>query len=83
MIGDARDFRAVPGRQTDVQDSHWLCDLMRHGRLRRSFVPPKAQRELRELGRYRRSLIEERAREFNRVEKVLAGANIKLGAVVT
>jgi transposase len=80
---NARDFRAVPGRKTDVQDSHWLCDLMRHGLLRRSFVPPKGQRELRELVRYRRSLIEERAREFNRLEKVLEGANIKLGAVVS
>jgi transposase len=80
---NARDFRSVPGRKTDVQDSEWLCDLMRHGLLRRSFVPPKAQRELRELVRYRRSLIEERAREFNRLEKVLEGANIKLGAVVS
>lgn len=80
---NARDFRAVPGRKTDVQDSLWLSDLMRHGLLRRSFVPPKAQRELRELVRYRRSLIEERAREFNRLEKVLEGANIKLGAVAS
>jgi transposase len=80
---NARDFRAVPGRKTDVQDSHWLCDFMRHGLLRRSFVPTKAQRELRELVRYRRSLIEERAREFNRLEKGLKGANIKLGAVAS
>lgn len=80
---NARDFRAVPGRKTDVQDCRWLGDLMRHGLLRRSFVPPKAQRELRELVRYRRSLIEERAREFNRLEKVLEGANIKLGAVAS
>jgi transposase len=80
---NARDFRAVPGRKTDVQDCHWLGDLMRHGLLRRSFVPPRAQRELRELVRYRRSLIEERAREFNRLEKVLEGANIKLGAVAS
>lgn len=80
---NARDFRSVPGRKTDVRDSEWLCDLMRHGLLRRSFVPPKPQRELRELVRYRRSLIEERAREFNRLEKVLEGANIKLGAVAS
>jgi transposase len=80
---NARDFRSVPGRKTDVQDSEWLCNLMRHGLLRRSFVPTKAQRELRELVRYRRSLIEERAREFNRLEKVLEGANIKLGAVAS
>ncbi|PSN16636.1 IS110 family transposase [filamentous cyanobacterium CCP5] len=80
---NARDFRSVPGRKTDVQDSEWLCNLMRHGLLRRSFVPPKGQRELRELVRYRRSLIEERAREFNRLEKVLEGANVKLGAVAS
>lgn len=80
---NARDFRAVPGRKTDVQDCRWLGDLMRHGLLRRSFVPPKDQRELRELVRYRRSLIEERSREFNRLEKVLEGANIKLGAVAS
>src|SRR5512146_1933451 len=80
---NAREFRAVPGRKTDVKDSHWLGDLMRHGLLRRSFVPARDQRELRELVRYRRSLIEERAREFNRLEKVLEGANIKLGAVAS
>lgn len=80
---NAREFRAVPGRKTDVKDSHWLGDLMRHGLLRRSFVPPRDQRELREVVRYRRSLIEERAREFNRLEKVLEGANIKLGAVAS
>lgn len=80
---NARDFRAVPGRKTDVQDAQWLGDLLRHGLLRRSFVPPRELRELRELVRYRRSLIEERTREFNRLEKVLEGANIKLGAVVS
>lgn len=80
---NARDFRAVPGRKTDIQDAQWLGDLLRHGLLRRSFVPAKAQRELRELVRYRRSLIEERSREFNRLEKVLEGANVKLGAVAS
>lgn len=80
---NGRDFRAVPGRKTDVQDAQWLGDLLRHGLLRRSFVPAKAQRELRELVRYRRSVIEERSREFNRLEKVLEGANVKLGAVAS
>lgn len=80
---NGRDFRGVPGRKTDVQDAQWLGDLLRHGLLRRSFVPAKAQRELRELVRYRRSLIEERSREFNRLEKVLEGANVKLGAVAS
>jgi transposase len=80
---NARDFRAVPGRKTDVQDAQWLGDLLRHGLLRRSFVPDRQQRELRELVRYRRSLIEERTREFNRLEKVLEGANVKLGSVAS
>ena len=80
---NARDFRAVPGRKTDVKDAEWLCDLLRHGLVRASFVPDRAQRELREVVRYRRKLIEERTREYNRLEKTLEGANIKLGAVVS
>jgi len=80
---NARDFKAVPGRKTDVKDAAWLVDLLRHGLLRRSFVPDRGHRELREVVRYRKSLIEERARETNRLEKVLEGANIKLGAVAS
>lgn len=78
---NARDFRNVPGRKSDVKDAQWLVDLLRHGLLKRSFVPDRPQRELREVVRYRRKLIEERTREFNRLEKTLEGANIKLGAV--
>ena len=60
----------------------WICDLMRHGLLKSSFIPPRPQRELRELVRYRISLIRERADEANRIQKVLEGGNIKLGSVV-
>ena len=73
----------VPGRKTDVRDSEWLAQLLELGLLRRSFVPPAAQRELRDLVRYRKRLIEERAQEANRVQKVLETANIKLASVVT
>ena len=83
MLVNPRDFRAVPGRKTDVKDAEWLADLLRHGLLRPSFIPNRAHRELREVVRYRRKLIEERTREFNRLEKVLEGANIKLGAVAS
>lgn len=76
-------MKAVPGRKTDVQDAVWICDLMRHGLLKPSFIPPRPQRELRELVRYRISLIQERADEANRIQKVLEGGNIKLGSVAT
>lgn len=76
-------MRAVPGRKTDVRDAEWIADLLRHGLLRPSFVPDRAGRELRELVRYRKSLVGERSREAERLHKVLEGANIKLGAVAT
>lgn len=76
-------IKAVPGRKTDVKDSEWIADLLQHGLLKPSFIPDRAQRELRELTRYRKSLIEERAREANRIQKVLEGANIKLGSVIS
>lgn len=76
-------IKAVPGRKTDMKDAEWICDLHRHGLLPRSYVPERPQRELRELVRYRKSLIEERAREVNRIQKTLEGANIKLGSVAT
>ena len=83
MVVNARHIKAVPGRKTDVKDAEWIADLLRHGLLRPSFIPERPQRELRELMRYRRSLIEERARVVNRVQKVLEGANVKLGSVAT
>jgi transposase len=83
FVVNAAHMKAVPGRKTDVQDAEWICDLMRHGLLKPSFIPTRPQRELRELVRYRLSLIEERADEANRIQKVLEGANIKLSSVVT
>jgi len=83
LVVNARDVKAVPGRKTDITDAEWIADLYRHGLLRGSFIPDRPQRELRELVRYRRSLIEEQSREVNRVHKVLEGANIKLGSVAT
>lgn len=80
---NAQHIKAVPGRKTDVRDSEWIADLLRHGLLRASFIPPAPIRELRELTRYRKTLIRERSQEVNRLHKVLEGANIKLGSVVT
>jgi len=82
-VVNARDVQNVPGRKTDMKDAEWLATLLRHGLLRPSYIPDRPQRELRELVRYRRSLIEERAREVSRLQKVLEGANIKLGDVVS
>jgi len=83
LLVNARHIKQVPGRKTDIRDAEWIADLLRHGLLAASFVPDRDQRELRELIRYRRSLIEERSRELNRMEKVLQGANIKLSSVVS
>lgn len=83
MVVNAQHIKNVPGRKTDVKDAEWIADLLRHGLVRESFIPDKEQRELREMVRYRRSLIEERSREINRVQKVLEGANIKLSAVAS
>jgi len=81
LVVNAEAIKKVPGRKTDVKDAEWIVDLCRHGLLRRSFIPSRPQRELRELVRYRRAMIEERVREVNRIQKVLEGANIKLGDV--
>jgi transposase len=83
LLVNARHIKAVPGRKTDVRDAEWLADLLRHGLLRPSFVPDRAQRELRELTRYRTSLVQERAAEAARLQKVLEGANLKLGDVAS
>jgi transposase len=82
-IVNAQHIKQVPGRKTDVKDAEWIAELLKHGLLKPSFIPNREQRELRELVRYRRSLIDERSREANRIQKVLEGANIKLGAVAT
>lgn len=83
ILVNPQHIKAVPGRKTDVKDSEWLADLLRHGLLTPSFIPPQPIREVRELTRYRKSLVEERAREVGRVQKVLEGANIKLASVAT
>jgi transposase len=73
----------VPGRKTDVSDAQWLCQLMKAGLLRGSFVPPKPQRELRTLTRYRKTQIAERQREANRLHKALEDIGIKLDCVAS
>jgi transposase len=73
----------VPGRKTDVKDCEWIADLLRHGLLKASFVPDRPQRELRELVRYRTTLVRERSAEVNRLQKTLEGANIKLASVAS
>jgi transposase len=78
-----RDSKAVPGRKMDVTDAEWIADLLRHGLLRGSYVPGRPQRELRDLTRYRTSLVRERTAEANRLQKTLEGANIKLASVAT
>ena len=83
LLVNARHVKAVPGRKTDVRDCEWLADLLRHGLLTGSFVPDRPQRELRELTRYRSSLVRERTAEANRLQKTLEGANIKLASVAT
>lgn len=82
MVVNASHMKALPGRKTDVRDAEWISDLLRHGLLKASFIPDRDQRELREISRYRKSLVEERARELNRLQKMLEGANIKLDSVV-
>ncbi len=83
VVVNAQHIKAVPGRKTDVRDAEWIADLLHHGLLRPSFIPDRPQRELRELTRYRTTLIHDRANEVNRLQKVLEGANIKLSSVAT
>lgn len=83
LVVNAQHIKAVPGRKTDVKDAEWIADLLQHGLLKGSFIQNREQRELKELVRYRRSIVEERAREFNRIQKVLEGANIKLSSVAS
>ena len=83
IVGNARHIRNVPGRKTDVKDAEWIADLVRHGLIAKSFVPPRPLRELRELLRYRRKLTESQAAERNRLLKLLETANIKLASVAS
>ena len=83
MVVNAQHMKSVPGRKTDVKDAEWIAKLLSQGLLRPSFVPEREQRELRELTRFRKSQIEERARNLNRLQKMLEGANIKLASFVS
>jgi len=83
ILVNARHMKAVPGRKTDVRDCEWICDLLSHGLLKASFIPPRDIRELRELTRYRQTLTSEQARIANRIQKVIESGNIKLGQVAS
>ncbi|HYA13744.1 MAG TPA: IS110 family transposase [Syntrophales bacterium] len=83
ILANARHVKNVPGRKTDVQDSEWLCKLLRSGLVRGSFIPPIEVRELRDLTRYKRKLIQTTTSEKQRIEKILEDANIKLSSVAS
>lgn len=83
MLVNARQIKAVPGRKTDIKDSQWIAELLQHGLLRASFIPPIEQRDLRDLTRHRRNFIRERVNLVNRGQKVLESANIKLASVAS
>ena len=83
LLVNAQHIKAVPGRKTDVRDCDWICDLLRHGLLKASFIPPRHIRELRELTRHRQILVRDRAAVANRIQKLIEAANIKLGQVAT
>jgi transposase len=83
LLVNAQHIKAVPGRKSDQKDCEWIADLLQHGLLRGSFVPPKEMRELRDLTRYRVSLAQECNRIANRVQKVLEDANLKLASVAS
>jgi len=83
LLVNAAHVKNVPGRKTDVRDAQWLAELLQHGLLRASFIPPVPVRELRDLVRHRSNFVRERATLTNRVQKVLEAANIKLASVAT
>ncbi|MGA2331924.1 MAG: IS110 family transposase [Syntrophales bacterium] len=83
VLVNARHVKNVPGRKTDVQDSEWLCKLLRSGLVKGSFIPPIEVRELRDLTRYKRKLIQAATSEKQRIEKILEDANIKLSSIAS
>ena len=83
LVVNAQHIKAVPGWITELNDAEWIAKLLRRGLLKASYIPDRNQRELRELVRYRRGIIDERAQQPNRIQKVLEGANIKLGPLVS
>src|SRR5438876_9781605 len=83
LVVNAQHLKAVPGRKTDVKEAEWIAELLQHGLLKASFVPPKFVRELRDLTRTRTSIVRDRAQAVNRLQKILEDANIKLASVAT
>lgn len=83
LLVNARHLKQVPGRKSDLRDCQWIAQLLQHGLLKGSFIPPRAQRELRDLTRHRTQLVEEKGRTVNRIHKVLEDANIKLASVAS
>jgi transposase len=83
LLANAHEIKAFPGRKTDVRDCEWIADLLRHGLIRPSFIPAKPVRVLRDLMRYRNSLVYQHSQDINRLHKVLETANIKLTSVVS
>jgi len=83
LLANAHHLKNVPGRKTDIRDCQWIAQLLQHGLLKGSFVPPRPQRELRDLTRQRTQLIDEGSRISNRIQKVLEDANVKLGSVAS
>ena len=83
ILANAHEIKALPGRKTDLKDCEWIAQLLRHGLIRPSFIPPKAVRRVRDLMRYRKSLVYQHTQQVNRLHKVLETANIKLTSVLT
>lgn len=83
LLVNARHLKQVPGRKSDIRDCQWIAQLLQYGLLKGSFIPPRFQRDLRDLTRHRTQLVEEKTRTSNRIEKVLEDANIKLGSVAS
>ena len=83
LVVNAHHIKNVPGRKTDIKDAEWIADLLRHGLLRASFIPPLPQRDLRDLTRQRTNLVQDRVTVVNRLQKVLEWANLKLASVAT
>lgn len=83
LVVNAQHIKQVPGRKTDVKDAEWIAELLRHGLLRGSFIPPQGQRDLRDLTRQRTNLVQDRATVINRLQKVCEWSNLKLSTVVT
>jgi Transposase and inactivated derivatives len=83
FLVNAQHMRTIPGQKTDIKDSEWIADLLRHNLLKASFIPPQPIRELRDLTRYRKTIVQEHTQEVNRLQKVLETANLKLASVAS